>query len=409
MVPTVYEIASFFPIQEEEKSSLIMNDEHSVDLVVLFENCESNVNTNILEEIKPDYEPIHLPLSIIEILKIWTSSSCESSSHRIGISPCDYFSLDTMFIHTWSQSHVEQPYRLTAIIEHLHNYFWINHHSRWKCIAGRMISNEETQLVHSKIFLSEFLSVERGETIDDMPSIRTLSYANARYNFKSVGPIIARACRTAAGTTVNVISSVARCAIDFGFAFVRPAGHHSSTDQVGTFCGLNSVAIGAVYAVRILQLDRVLILDWDVHRSGGTEQILGQISNEDQEKYRLIDMYAAFGKMSNSTSVPFNCHLIDLYDRNQLPGDDEYLKIFDFKILPDINQFSPSLILISAGFDAAEGEAETCARLKPNGYFQMTKKLKELKIPLVFVLEGGYQQQPLVQSIAAVFQSLLDL
>ncbi|CAF1059552.1 unnamed protein product [Rotaria sp. Silwood1] len=127
--------------------------------------------------------------------------------------------------------------------------------------------------------------------------MRTLSYANVRYNFKSIGPIIAFSCRTAAGTTINLISSIVRDNIDIAFDFVRPAVHHSSTDQVGTFCGLNCVSIGALYAIRILKLDRVLILDWDVHRSGGTEQILGEISNEDQEKYRLIDIYAAFGKV----------------------------------------------------------------------------------------------------------------
>ncbi|CAF2156899.1 unnamed protein product [Rotaria magnacalcarata] len=296
-----------------------------------------------------------------------------------------------MFIHTWSESHVEQPYRLTRIIDDLHNYFWISHQLRWKGIPGRMVNNDEIRLVHSEEFLSGFF----------------------------VGPIVARACRTAAGTTINLISSVVRRDIDIGFAFCA-AGHHSSTDKVGAFCGLNSVSIGAVYAIQFLRLDRVLVLDWDVHRSEGTEQILGQISNEDKEKYRqisnedkekyrLIDIFAAFGKSSNSTSAPLNCHLIDMFNRNQLAGDDEYLNVFDKNILPDIIQFQPSLILISAGFDAAQCEAERCAQLTPNGYFQMTKKLKELKIPLVFIFEGGYQQKSLIQSIRATFEALFDI
>ncbi|CAF2246138.1 unnamed protein product, partial [Rotaria magnacalcarata] len=120
------------------------------------------------------------------------------------------------------------------------------------------------------------------------------------------------------------------------------AGHHSSTDKVGAFCGLNSVSIGAVYAIQFLKLDRVLVLDW-----------IG---------------------ISNSTGAPLNCHLIDMFNRNQLTGDDEYFNMFAKNILPDIIQFQPSLILISAGFDAAQGEAEQCAQLTPNEYFQMTKK-----------------------------------
>ncbi len=93
----------------------------------------------------------------------------------------------------------------------------------------------------------------------------------------------------------------------------------------------------------------------------------------------------------------------------RIPGDQEYLKAFDSKILPDIIEFNPSLILISAGFDAAQGESEECAQLTPNGYFQMTKKLKELNIPLVFILEGGYQLQSLVQSIGGTFKAIFDL
>jgi acetoin utilization deacetylase AcuC-like enzyme len=284
-----------------------MNDEDTEGFVDLFGNCESNINNKIEEKIKALYEPIHLPLSIIEILTEWkTNCSSEKLNSRVGICPCDYLSLDGMFIHIWSESHVEQPSRLTSIINYLHNHFWINDQCRWKCLEGRMVNNEEIKLVHSEKFLEGFLSVEAGETVDDIPSMRTLSYANAKYNFSSVGPIIGRACRIAAGETINLISSVIRGEIDFGFAFVRPAGHHSSKDQIGTFCGLNSISIGAIYAIQILKLDRIIILDWDVHRSGGTQQILGQLSNENRNKCRLIDIYAAFGKISDSIETPSN-------------------------------------------------------------------------------------------------------
>jgi histone deacetylase 6 len=379
-----------------------MDDEDTEGFMDFFDNCQSNIE----EKKKCSYEPIHLPLSIIEILQTWNENGLsEELNSRIGICPCDYLSLDGMYIHVWSESHVEQPSRLTSIINYFHDQFWIKEGYRWKCLEGRMINNEEIKLVHTEKFLEEFLSVERGETVDTIPSMRTLSYANAEYDFKSVGPIVGGACRIAAGSTINLIKSIVKNEIDYGFAFIRPAGHHSSTVQIGTFCGLNSISIGAVYAIEILKLDRVLILDWDIHRSGGTEQIIGQLSN----KYRLIDIYAAFGKISKSTNIPSNVHLIDMYDQNRIPGDNEYINIFDSKILPDIIQFNPSLILISAGFDGAQGESEECAQITPYGYFQMTRKLKQLHIPLAFILEGGYQLQSLFQSIGATFQALLDL
>ncbi|CAF1360802.1 unnamed protein product [Rotaria sordida] len=387
-----------------------MDDEDAQDFADFFDIAQSSVNTTVSVERKSDYRPISLPSSISEILKTWTStSSAALASSRVGIAPCDFISFNGMFEHTWGEGHVEQLHRLTSIIDYLHKNFWLGHQSRWKCLSGRTITDEEIRLVHSDTFLSGFLAVERGEIVDDVMSMRTLSYANANYNFKSVGPIIARACRIAAGTTLDLVSSIVRGEIEFGIALVRPAGHHSSTDQVGTFCGLNSVAIAAVYAIQILEVPRVLILDWDVHRSGGTEEIIGRISNDDQQKYRLIDIYAAFGKNSSSTNRSSNCYLIDLSQNDQLPRDEEYLETFDTKVLPDIVQFSPSLIVISAGFDAAKDEAEECARLTPNGFFRMSNKLKKLNIPLVFVLEGGYREQSLVQSIGATLKALMDL
>ncbi|CAF2954160.1 unnamed protein product [Rotaria sp. Silwood2] len=390
--------------------SSTMDDEDAQKFTNLFDIAQSSVNATVSVERKSDYTPISLPSSISEILKTWTStSSANLASSRVGIAPCDFISLNEMFEHTWGEGHVEQPHRLTSIINYLHKSFWLDHQSRWKCLFGRIITDEEIRLAHSDTFLSGFLAVERGEIVDDVMSMRTLSYANASYSFQSVGPIIARACRIAAGTTLGLVSSIVRGEIDFGISLVRPAGHHSSTDKVETFCGLNSVAMAAVYAVRILEVPRVLILDWDVHRSGGTEEIIGRISNDDQQKYRLIDIYAAFGKSSSSTNRSSNCYLIDLSQSNRLPGDEEYLQTFDIKVLPDIVEFSPSLIVISAGFDAAKDEAEECARLTPNGFFRMSDKLKKLNIPLVFVLEGGYREQSLVQSIGATLKALMDL
>ena len=208
-----------------------------------------------------------------------------------------------MFEHTWGEWQTEQPSRLIAIVQYLPVNLWLRQASRWKCFSERMVTDAEIRLVYSETFLSGFLAVELGECGDDHLSIRTVFYANTNYTFRSVGPIVARACRIAAGTVTDLVSAVIRDDIDFGFALVRPAGHHSSTDRIGTFCGLNSVSIGAVYAVRMLNLARALILDWDVHRSGGTEEILGRMSNDEQQ-YRLIDLYAAFESTSNSASVP---------------------------------------------------------------------------------------------------------
>ncbi|CAF5080696.1 unnamed protein product, partial [Rotaria sp. Silwood1] len=78
-----------------------------------------------------------------ELSVLFENSPYELSSYRIGIYPCDQFSLDRMFIHRWGESHIEQPYRFTSIIDNLHNYFWIQHKLCCKSISGRIINNEE--------------------------------------------------------------------------------------------------------------------------------------------------------------------------------------------------------------------------------------------------------------------------
>jgi hypothetical protein len=92
-----------------------MDDEDTEGFEDLFQISQSSMEMRVTRSIKGDYIPIHLPQSIIEIVKTWTNVPSLSSTSRIGISPCDGFSLDTMFIHRWGETHVEQPYRLTSI------------------------------------------------------------------------------------------------------------------------------------------------------------------------------------------------------------------------------------------------------------------------------------------------------
>ena len=98
-----------------------------------------------------------------------------------------------------------------------------------------------------------------------------------------------------------------------------------------------------------------------------------------------------------------------MFNPKRIPGDNEYLQIFHSKVIPDIKELNPSLILISAGYDGAKGESEECAQITPQGYFQMARLLKQLNIPLAFILEGGYQINSLLQSIGSTFEALIQI
>jgi hypothetical protein len=103
---------------------------------------------------------------------------------------------------------------------------------------SRRTNNEEIiKCLHSDKVFEEFFWIKNGQIVDNILSIRTRSYFNTKYNFKSVSSIIESACWIAADPTINLTKSIVENELDFAFAYVRPADHHSSTDQVGTFCG----------------------------------------------------------------------------------------------------------------------------------------------------------------------------
>jgi len=181
-----------------------------------------------------------------------------------------------------------------------------------------------------------------------------------------------------------------------GIAVVRPPGHHAEPHTPHGFCLFNNVAIAAERAVREEGLDRVLILDWDVHHGNGIQHMFYESnkvlyislhryddatffpSNEDAN----YDMVGEGPGKGFNVNIPFN---------GRKMGDAEYLLAFQSIILPIAYEFNPQLVLVSAGFDAAKGDPLGGYRLSPAMYGHMTQGLLGLAGGRVVVcLEGGY-------------------
>ena len=198
----------------------------------------------------------------------------------------------------------------------------------------------------------------------------------------------------AAGATLALAEGVINREIDNGFALVRPPGHHAEYDQAMGFCILNNVAILARYLKAVHGLDKVLILDWDVHHGNGTQHTFEGDPSVLFASTHQYPFYPGTGAWSETgigkgRGATLNCPMRAGSD------DKDYEAAFMEKILPAIDQFKPEFIIISAGFDAHTDDPLGEINLSTGFYGWMTDRIMEMADKhnggrIVSVLEGGY-------------------
>ena len=196
----------------------------------------------------------------------------------------------------------------------------------------------------------------------------------------------------------------------------RPPGHHAFPSRGSGFCLLNNIAIAAMSARRRFGINRIVIIDWDVHHGNGTQAIFDTdpdvfyISIHQYPHYPGTGVADDIGGFVSSGSSQTATRL-----NIPLPpgcGDTEYLGAFDEIIIPAVRRYKPELVLVSAGYDGHWADPLSDTRLSVSGYAAMTQRVKQLAIdcggPLALFLEGGYHTGALAASVAATLSVLLD-
>jgi acetoin utilization deacetylase AcuC-like enzyme len=212
-----------------------------------------------------------------------------------------------------------------------------------------------------------------------------------------------RAARAAAGGAIDAVDRV--MSGEWGNAFVcaRPPGHHAERSTAMGFCLFNNVALAAQHLRQEHHLERVAIVDWDVHHGNGTQHIFERDPTVFYASLHQWPLYPGTGLahergIAEGEGTTLNC------PQPAHAGDSEWLRAFEHTLLPAIARFKPDFLLISAGFDAHRDDPLAQTQLTDDAYKQMTAALLELarthcKSRLVSLLEGGYDLNALARCV----------
>jgi acetoin utilization deacetylase AcuC-like enzyme len=221
----------------------------------------------------------------------------------------------------------------------------------------------------------------------------------------SMNPFSLAAARRAAGAVVKGVDMAMSGEAASSFCAVRPCGHHATYNRAMGFCIFNNVAVGAIHALETHQLDRVAILDFDVHHGNGTEDIF-----HEDERLMLCSSFQ-HPYYPGTGAYTGNAHVIPVPLPARTAGP-AFRAAIEKAWFPALEQFKPELIIISAGFDAHADDPLGYLELIEDDYIWVTQRIREVADAhahgrIVSALEGGYDLGALGRSAVAHVRALM--
>jgi acetoin utilization deacetylase AcuC-like enzyme len=302
---------------------------------------------------------------------------------------------DPIYLEHDTGDHVENSRRLVTAISYLEE---TGVKERLICLSPRPALLEELEMIHTPEYISYAKSkAERGGGWLDPDTVMSpRSYEVALY---------------AAGGALVGVEAVMTGEVDSAFALVRPPGHHAVHNRGMGFCIFNNVAIAAKFALNKFNLNRVLIVDFDVHHGNATQDAFYADPHILYFSTHQYPFYPGTGGMEE-TGIGEGKGTTVNFPMAGGWGDEEYLRAFHEVLVPVTRRFQPELILVSAGFDAHWADHLAMMQVSITGFAQMAMILKELAAELcqgrlIFTLEGGYNLRVVACSLKAVLDVLL--
>ncbi len=212
----------------------------------------------------------------------------------------------------------------------------------------------------------------------------------------------------AVGAGTHAVDRVMSNEVKNAFCALRPPGHHAEKIRAMGFCFFNNIAIAAYYAKEKYNLDRVAIIDFDIHHGNGTQDILWEEPDMFYGSTHEMPLYPGTGsKQETGVGNIFNVPLPNNCD------SETFKESMEDGILKPLEEFSPELVFISAGFDAHRLDPLSSAQLVEADFGWATRKLMEISDKtaggrIISMLEGGYDLQGLSQSVAVHLKTLME-
>jgi acetoin utilization deacetylase AcuC-like enzyme len=283
--------------------------------------------------------------------------------------------------------HPERPERLRAIERALGERGWLG----WERRDAPLASEAELELVHSPEHADGIRSLcaRGGGAIDPDTYAVEASW---------------EAARRAAGGACAMVRALLAGEDSVGFCGTRPAGHHAERERAMGFCLFNNLAVAAELAIRELGARRVFVIDWDVHHGNGTAEIFRHRDDVLVANIHQGGIFPGTGARSDGGSGSGEGFTINLPVLGG-SGEDLWIDLLERIVLPAGRAFGPSLILVSAGFDAHRADPLAGCRLESSSFARMATLVRDfsadLDVPLGAVLEGGYDVDALAECVVA--------
>ncbi|XP_074835587.1 histone deacetylase 7 isoform X1 [Carettochelys insculpta] len=299
--------------------------------------------------------------------------------------------------------------------------------SQCECLRGRKATLEELQSVHTErhVFLYgtnplNRLKLDNGKLagILSQRMFVMLPCGGIGVDSDTIWNELhsSNAARWAAGSVTDLAFKVAMRELKNGFAVVRPPGHHADPSTAMGFCFFNSVAIAAKQLQQKGKISKILVVDWDVHHGNGTQQVFYKdpevlyISLHRHDDGNFFPGSGAADEVGSGTGKGFNVNVAWTGGLDPPMGDPEYLAAFRTVVMPIAHEFSPEVVLVSAGFDAADGHPPPLGGYKVSAkcFGYMTRQLMSLAGgAIVLALEGGHDLTAICDASEACVSALL--
>jgi len=293
-------------------------------------------------------------------------------------------------LHKPPPEHPESPDRLRALQRRLEQEGLL---ARLAAIPAREAGDDDLHLCHTRAYLA---TVQK-DIARRAPMLSTGDTQLSQHADLSA--------RLAAGAAMAAVDAVMSGRVRNAFAAVRPPGHHATLSRGMGFCLYNNVAIAARHARRAWGVDRVLIVDWDVHHGNGTQDIFYDDPSVFFFSTHQAPWYPGTGWPDETGDGPargttLNCPFPAGAGRREILG------AFRRKLAPAMEWFRPALVLVSAGFDSRQGDPLGLFRLRDEDFAEMTEIVLEIADRwaggrVVSVLEGGYSLEGMPGAVAA--------